>query len=428
MDIFDPITETRYAHNGGPDNSTQLTVKIACQADLNPPTEQHRRFLTMRCPAELRENPGASARLFVVKSCMDRFDRGIAVDRNKLDQLRKESERYILENAGNIPDNVIDSYGAIDPSRLARILPDHVKSHWPKDNSGQLLTDTDSLEQMGNAYSRALLAAKRKHRDWALRNIPVDPDGRHRSWPNPFGTITGRENPKGASFTRFSRDQRQVLVPADGHVLVPIDFQQQEPAIALHFSRDEDLLQAYQASDFYSHIAGMIPGDLGREAAKKLVICYLYGATANTLMRKLDMSPSLAAECIAALNQIFALYRTWSNHNLQEAYRAGHVTSLDWRMTVHSGTRTATVRNWPIQAAGADILRRVCLKLDEADIPVVGCLHDSVMLEIPLEGYDLTIGRAQSLMADASAEVLDGFRLKSTVENIVVPTGGRAHG
>jgi DNA polymerase I-like protein with 3'-5' exonuclease and polymerase domains len=423
---FDSIAEIRYTHNGGPasrqDSSTQLAVQMAWQADLNPPTEQRRQYLTKRCPAEFGQHAGASPRLFVVESCMRRFNRGIAVDRNGLNQLRSESERYVLEYAGNVPGNVIDRFGAIDSQRLAEILPDRVKAHWPKDKNGLFLTDTTSLEQIGNAYSRALLATKRQHRDWALHNITVEDDGRHRSWPNPFGTITGRENPKGPSFARLSRDQRQVLVPANAHVLVTLDFQQQEPAIALYFAHDNELLQAYQADDLYSHIASRIPGDLGRETAKTLVISFLYGATASTLIRKLDMSLGIAAECMAALKHIFARYRTWSDRYLQQAYAGGRVTCLDWQMVVHPGTRTATVRNWPIQAAGADILRRVCLKLDEADITIVGCLHDSVLIEVPLAGYELAIQRAQSLMANASAEVLDGFRLKSTVESTVFPS------
>jgi len=433
---FDHATEIRFAHNGGPAErqgaSTRLTLQLAWQADLTPPTKQHRQFVAKRCPAEFGQNAGTAERLAVVESCMARFNKGIAIDRNNLERLQNESEAYILENAGGMPPYVIDKYGTINSQRLAEKLPNSVKADWPKDNNGLLLTDSGSLEQQGNAHSRALLAAKRQQRDWALRNLPVDQDGRHRSYPNPYGTITGRENPKGPSFARLSRNQRRVLVPDEDHVLATIDFQQQEPAIAMCFARVDELLQAYENGDFYCYVATQIPGDFCRKRAKQLVIAFLYGATPNTLTRKLDMTPAFAEECITALKRFFSVYRKWSNQYLQNAYRTCEVTSLDWRMTVHPGTRTATLRNWPIQAAGADILRRACLKLAEADIPVVGCLHDSVMLEIPLAGYDLAIRRAQLLMADASAEVLDGFRLKSTVDNIDFPSGitagGFAHG
>ena len=236
----------------------------------------------------------------------------------------------------------------------------------------------------------------------------------------------------GPSWARLARDQRKILVPTAGCVFVTLDYQQQEPAIALYFAGDESLLQAYESDDLYSHLEGLIGGDLGRDLTKKLVISYQYGATANTLMRKFGMPRREAAVILDKLDNLFAIYRKWSDQYLQTAYATKRVFCLDWQMAVHPGTPIRTVRNWPIQAAGADILRRVCLSMDAADIPIVGCLHDSVMLEIPLADYEATIERAVRLMGDASAEVLEGFRLKIAVERTAFPPGyslgGQAHG
>ena len=54
--------------------------------------------------------------------------------------------------------------------------------------------------------------------------------------------------------------------------------------------------------------------------------------------------------------------------------------------------------------------------LVEAGIKVCAPVHDAVLIEAPLEFLSEIIRQTQQIMSDASAIVLDGFRLRSDAE------------
>ena len=81
-----------------------------------------------------------------------------------------------------------------------------------------------------------------------------------------------------------------------------------------------------------------------------------------------------------------------------------------------------TVRNFPIQATGAEILRVACILLSENKIKIVAPVHDAVMIECDEKEADKKVERARKLMCDASEIVLGaGNRLKTDVDIIRYP-------
>ena len=101
-----------------------------------------------------------------------------------------------------------------------------------------------------------------------------------------------------------------------------------------------------------------------------------------------------------------------------KAFSEGRVASLDWQMWVSPRANPLSIRNWPIQAAGADILRRACFQLADAGIAVIGGLHDAVLIEVPVENHQQHIAAAEKIMRTASAEVLNGACLRTKVEQL----------
>jgi hypothetical protein len=74
-----------------------------------------------------------------------------------------------------------------------------------------------------------------------------------------------------------------------------------------------------------------------------------------------------------------------------------------------------------MQANGAEMLRLACIYLTEAGIRVCAPVHDALLIESPLDSVSTTVNEAQKLMADASASVLNGFRLNSDAKIIQYP-------
>lgn len=74
-----------------------------------------------------------------------------------------------------------------------------------------------------------------------------------------------------------------------------------------------------------------------------------------------------------------------------------------------------------MQANGAEMLRLACCLATEAGIKVVAPVHDAVLIEAPLDQLEAETERMQTLMRQASAQLLDGFELRSDAKLIRAP-------
>jgi DNA polymerase I len=118
-------------------------------------------------------------------------------------------------------------------------------------------------------------------------------------------------------------------------------------------------------------------------------------------------------------------YRTfwkWSDACLDQAnlYGALH-TVFGWQIRVGSDANPRSLRNFPMQANGAEMLRLACCLLTEQGIRVCAPVHDALLIEAPLEALDAVIATTQELMAQASEVVLGAFRLRSDAKVVRYP-------
>src|SRR5262249_34703530 len=95
-------------------------------------------------------------------------------------------------------------------------------------------------------------------------------------------------------------------------------------------------------------------------------------------------------------------------------------TPFGWRMRCPPGTNPRTLRNFPMQSTGAEILHVACILAERRGIRIVASVHDAIMAEGPIDEIrDVSIV-LDRVMRDASAIVLRGYEL-STEEKIVLP-------
>jgi hypothetical protein len=69
-----------------------------------------------------------------------------------------------------------------------------------------------------------------------------------------------------------------------------------------------------------------------------------------------------------------------------------------------------------MQANGAEMLRLACCLATERGVRVCAPVHDALLIEARLEDLQDAVAATQEAMAEASALVLDGFRLRSDAE------------
>jgi hypothetical protein len=90
-------------------------------------------------------------------------------------------------------------------------------------------------------------------------------------------------------------------------------------------------------------------------------------------------------------------------------------------MWVAKGTKSRTVRNFPLQANGAEMLRLACIELTEAGVRVCAPVHDALLVEAPSDSIGEVVRQCQDAMARASAAVLGGFALRTDAKVISYP-------
>jgi hypothetical protein len=306
---------------------------------------------------------------------------------------------------------------------------------WPRLASGSLDLSEETFRQMAKGYAgiaplhelRSTLSKLR------LNGLTIGEDNRNRYMLSPFRSKTGRNQP---SNTRAifgpSTWMRSFIKPEQGMAIAYIDWCQQEFGIAAVLSQDSAMLEAYQSGDPYLAFAiqsGTVPEDATkathpaeRERFKACILGVQYGMGPHSLAVQIGQSVDHAKLLLDLHRRTYRTFWKWSDA-VQEHYALGGklTTVFGWELQPIVEYNPRSVRNYLMQANGAEMLRLACMHLTEAGIRVCAPVHDALLIEAPLDEIDATIEQARALMARASCEVLGGFELSTDVEIVRYP-------
>ncbi len=137
----------------------------------------------------------------------------------------------------------------------------------------------------------------------------------------------------------------------------------------------------------------------------------------NSLAGRIALTPSHADRLLRIHKDTYPVFWRWSNAAIDLAMLGGKLTTVfGWIIRVGSNANPRSLRNFPMQANGAEMLRLVCCYATERGVTVCAPVHDALLIEAPLSQLDEKVNMAQQAMSDASAGVLGGFRLRSSVK------------
>lgn len=310
---------------------------------------------------------------------------------------------------------------------------------WPRLQSGAPDLKDDTFKLFAATYPQLEPLRQLRRARGRLRNarLQVGPDGRNRCLLSAFDSLTGRNQPSSNKFI-FGADAwlRHLVKPVEGTALAYIDFEQQEFGIAAALSGDPAMWEAYETGDPYlafAKQAGAVPSSgtkrshpLERRLFKECSLGVQYGMGERLLALKLRISAVQARDLIETHKRIYATYWRWSRMLQDSAACGSRLRSpLGWYMTPAPAQRPASIRNFPLQAAGADILRVACVQIVEAGIRLCAPVHDAVVIEAPIDDVEAVVARARKLMAAASRAVLGGYEVRT--ESSVVRYPDRYH-
>ena len=306
---------------------------------------------------------------------------------------------------------------------------------WPRLPSGNLALDDDTFRDMARSHPR--IAPLRELRvslsQLRLADLAVGQDGRNRCLLSAFRARTGRNQP---STSRFIFGPavwlRGLIRPEPGYGLAYVDWSQQEFGIAAALSGDPHMMAAYQSGDPYltfAKQAGAVPESATkdshpaiREQFKACALAVQYGMGNVSLGHRIGQPASQARELLRQHHDTYRIFWRWSDAAVDCAHLYNHLdTVFGW--TLHLGPRVnpRSLRNFPMQANGAEMLRLACCLTTERGVHICAPVHDAILIEAPLNALDDAVTVAQTAMAEASTLVLDGFALRAEAYLIRYP-------
>jgi hypothetical protein len=308
---------------------------------------------------------------------------------------------------------------------------------WPRLESGALALDDDTFREMARAYPVEVAPIRElRHALSQLRlnELAVGPDGRNRVLLSAFGSRTGRNQPSNSRFVFGpSTWLRGLIRPGPGRAVAYCDWSAQEYGIAAALSGDRAMQGDYQGGDPYlafAKRAGAVPADAtkqthGKERELFKVCCGLgamYGAGERSLALRLGISPAHARELLRLHRQSYPDFWRWSDAVQDFAMLHGYLEStFGWRVRVGPDANPRSLRNFPMQANGAEMMRLACCLATERGLAVCCPVHDALLVEGPADWIADVAAEAQRAMREASELVLPGFPLRTDAKIVRHP-------
>jgi DNA polymerase family A len=298
---------------------------------------------------------------------------------------------------------------------------------WPRLDSGQLKLEDEVFKEMAKIHPEVSPLRELRHAlsEMRLNDLSVGHDGRNRYLNSPYGTRTSRNAPSSSqSIFGNSVWVRGLIKPPPDFGLAYIDWTSQEIGIAAALSRDSALMAAYQTGDVYlgfAKAAKAVPVDatkeshkLERELFKQCMLGVGYGMKERSLAIRIGPSVLIAQNLLRHHHEIFWRFWEWSDNRVRRAMLTGITyTIFGWKYHVVGDPKERTIRNFPMQANAAEIMRlAVCLGVENG-ISICCSVHDALLIESPLDRLDSDIARMRSYMEQASEIVLGGFKLRT---------------
>ena len=306
---------------------------------------------------------------------------------------------------------------------------------WPRLESGRLDMSDATFREMARTYVEVapIRELRSSLSEMRLASLQVGDDGRNRCLLSPFRARTGRNQPSNSKFI-FGPSVwlRGLIRPKPGWGLAYVDWSQQEFGIAAALSGDPAMMEAYRSGDPYLAFAiqaGAAPKtatkkthEAEREQFKACVLAVQYGMGEASLAARINQPVARARQLLELHRRTYRRFWKWSDAAVDEAVLGGRLwAGFGWQIHTRDELNDRSLRNFPMQANGAEMLRIACILLTEACIRVCAPVHDALLIEAPLDELDEAIATTKSLMQEASRIVLDGFELGSDVKEVRYP-------
>jgi DNA polymerase I-like protein with 3'-5' exonuclease and polymerase domains len=266
-----------------------------------------------------------------------------------------------------------------------------------------------------------------------LNELAVGRDGCNRCILSAFRSKTSRNQPSNTKYI-FGPSVwlRSLIKPPPGWGIAYLDWVQQEFGIAAALSGDPSMMEAYQTGDSYlafAKQAGAVPEDATKETHgavrdqfKQCVLGVQYGIAEMSLSIRIGQLPIVARHLLRLHHEVYRVFWSWSDTALDHAMLCGwQSTVFGWCNRIFPHPNPRSVRNFHMQANGAEMLRLACCLGTENKIRICAPVHDAVLIMAPIPELETDIAAMRCYMEQASSIVLAGFKLATEAKTVLYP-------
>jgi DNA polymerase I len=205
-------------------------------------------------------------------------------------------------------------------------------------------------------------------------------------------------------------------------------------------SRDRGMLHSYDTGDPYLEFArsvGAIPAwgtkathGAIRDLYKVCVLGTLYGQGATSLARQVGKPRHIGHQLLTQHQRTYRTFWSWADRVVRIARHEKRLSTVfGWQLhwdPEHAdadcpGITVRTMRNFPAQAHGSEMLRLALSFAVEDGVEVCAPLHDAFLIQAPLADLEDAVYTMMRAMDDASEVILEGFRLRTEVHTFAHP-------
>jgi len=134
---------------------------------------------------------------------------------------------------------------------------------------------------------------------------------------------------------------------------------------------------------------------------------------AAALARNLGISKFHAQQIMDQMTARYSVLSAWLERvTTKAAHCVPIVCTLGWSLTATGRPgEERTFLNFPCQANAGELMRVVLVRASQ--LPVIGCVHDSFLIEDTVDRIEETVAEMQKIMRKASRDLFGGFELRA---------------
>ena len=219
------------------------------------------------------------------------------------------------------------------------------------------------------------------------------------------GTVSGRLSSSNPNLQAIPRKTdvykvKDVFIALPGHYFVQADYSQAEMRIGTSYAGEERMKEKIiRGADLHTETADEL--DIPRDAAKRINFGVIYGIGKVSLAKQLKIPEQLAGQYLSKYHGMYPGFRQLYRKCEAMAEQRGYIRMWTGRARRYDAFNpTHKAMSNLIQGSVAEMMRVVITKLDEEIPEIKMCLqvHDSIVFQVPKEGFDGHMRRIKDIM------------------------------